>query len=150
MDIIKIFKNQTFLSTITIVLLLSSYLFTVIYNQMPVEAKSSTAANFLLSVTLIILVFFLLVFILFFISIFHISEIRELFAEPGNIGVITSTILVCSYLSTIMNNYIIGLYGGLSIISRIFFYLSITFFVFFLFLFVALLVSFSNKFLYSR
>lgn len=150
MNTTKIFKNPGFLSTLTILLLLSSYLFTVIYNQMSIEAKSSTIANFLLSFTLVILIFFLIVFIFFFISMFHISEMRELFAEPGNIGIITSTILVCSYLSTIMNGYISKIYGGLSVLSQIFFYLSITFFVFFLFLFIALLVSFSNKFLYSR
>lgn len=150
MNITKVFKNPGFLSTLTILLLLSSYLFTVIYNQMSVEVKSFAVAKFLLSFTLIILILFLVVFIFFFVSIFHISEIRELFAEPGNMGVITSTILICSYLSTIMNNYITKLYGGLSFLSQVFFYLSIAFFVFFLFLFVALLVSFSNKFLYSK
>lgn len=150
MDITKFFRSQALLGIITISLLLSSYFFSLLFSQLfPVGFRSSTLAKAVLFFSIALLVFFLVSFVMFVIAIFNLKEIRKIFAEPDDMTTITITTLVCSYLSASIHNYIASFYGGFAV-SQIFFYLSLTFFSFFVILFIGLVVSFSNKFIYSR
>ena len=69
---------------------------------------------------------------------------------PGKVSTISIILLLCSYLSTVMNNFTARIFGELSSLAQIFFYLGIVFIVFFVVAFLAMLVSLSNKFLYRK
>lgn len=150
MEILDLLKSPSFLGVITIILLLCTYVFTFIYNQMSIESPSSLTARFVLLTALITLMLMVLTYILFFFSLLNIAEIREFFDEPSNLSILTSTVLFFSYLSTIINGYISKIYGEASAFAQIFFYIAIIFLVFFFMLFIALLVSFSSKFFYPK
>ena len=147
----KMLDNRGALIAITIGLLLSSYIFTIFYNLSASRlGEISGTAKFFMFATIFFLFLFLMGFITFLVSIFRIADVREIFLNPMKVSIISIIMLLCSYLSTVMNNFTGRMFGELSSVAQIFFYLGIVFLVFFVVTFLAMLVSFSNKFLYSR
>ncbi len=147
----KLLKSQGLVSTITIALLISSYIFTILYNiSAGSTGEISAVAKTFLYLTIIFLFLFLIGFIIFILSLLRIKDVKEIFLNPGKISVMVAILLLCSYLSTVMHNYASNIFGALASMAQIFFYLSLVFIVFFIVTFIAMLVSFSNKFLYSK
>ena len=146
MSISKNVKKPGVASTLTILLLLSAYIFTLIYNSNP----ASPSAKIFLFITMIFLILFLIGFIFFIIGLFGVKEIRNTFSDPLRISVASSLLLACSYLSTVMNGYVAKIYSEIHPITNMFLYLALTFFVFFIISFTTLIVSFSNRYLFSK
>ena len=142
----NILKKPGIASALTILLLLSSYIFTFIYNNNPV----SEYARMFLFLIVLFLALFLIGFAYFALSLFNMEEVRMMFSEPGNMSVVASLLLICSYLATVMHEYVVKIYGELHTVTTIFFYLGITFFILFIISFLALIVSVTNKFFFSR
>ncbi|MFH0831659.1 MAG: hypothetical protein V1886_02220 [archaeon] len=151
MNFAKILQSQAATSTIAICLLISSYIFTVAYNLSTDKfGEISAIARICLFLTIAFLCLFLLGFMAFMVSVFRLSDFNEIFMNPSKVSTISVILLFCSYLSTVMNGFTGKMFGELSSVSQIFFYLGIVFIVLFVVAFMAMLVSLSNKFLYSR
>lgn len=151
MNLAKILKSQGLVSTITLGMLLSSYIFTISYNLSANKfGEISAIAKFFMFLTILFLFLFLMGFITFLILLFKLEDIREIFLSPFKVSIMSIVMLLCSYLSTVMNNFTSNLFGELSSAAQIFFYLALVFIVFFVVTFIAMLVSFSNKFIYRR
>jgi uncharacterized membrane protein YidH (DUF202 family) len=132
-------------------LLLSSYIFTLAYNFSASKfGDISAVAKICMFLTILFLFMFLAGFVIFLVSIFHIADVKEIFLNPGKMSIISIIMLLCSYLSTVMHNYVAPALGELSSVAQIFFYLALVFIVFFVITFLAMLVSFSNKFIYKK
>lgn len=151
MNFAKLLKSEGLISAITTCMLLSSYIFTVAYNFSASRfGDISALARICMFLTIAFLFLFLIGFVIFLILLLHLADVREIFLNPGKVSMISIIMLLCSYLSTVMHNYVAPALGEISSIAQIFFYLALVFIVFFVVTFIATLVSFSNKFIYSR
>ena len=146
MTLSQILKSPGTASALTMMLLISSYIFTIIYNSNP----DAPSAKIFLFLTMAFLLLFLLGFALLAISFLNVQEIKNSFKEPLQMSIASSLLLVCSYLATVMNGYVGKIYGELHPVVNTFFYLSLTFLIFFIISFMNLIVSFTNKYFFSR
>lgn len=151
MNIKAILRSEGVASAITICLLLSSYIFTLAYNASAARfGEISSTARIFMFLTIFFLFLFLAGFVIFLILIFQIADAKEIFMNPGKASIISIVMLLCSYLSTVMHSYVAPALGEISSVTQIFFYLALSFIIFFVITFIAMLVSLSNKFIYSR
>jgi hypothetical protein len=75
---------------------------------------------------------------------------NEIFMKPGKTSVVSIALFLLFYALTFVHKYASSIFGKLSLLTQIFFYLSLLLFILFIAAFIAAIVSFSNKFLYSR
>lgn len=147
MGFIAFAANPVELSVTTLTSLIFSFLFTRLHNA--ALKLSGASARIYLFFALTFLFFFVINFVFFMIFFFKLEDMRRFFLNPKKIFIIVVLMLFFSYSCSLLHQYTSTVFGQLSLVTWLFFSLSLFFLLLFAITFVAFVLSIMNRF-FSR
>jgi len=147
MSFVAFAANPVEFSVTTLTSLLFSFLFTRLHNA--ALKLSGESARIYLFFALTFLFFFVINFVLFIIFFFHVEDMRKFFLSPKKVLVIVAMMLFLSYVSSLLHQYTTEVLGQFSLVTWVFFSLSLFFLILFAVTFIAMILSIANR-IFSR